>query len=223
MTDRVTVITGATGGLGKEAAKAFGARGDSLVLLSREQAHLDALAAELRLPEERVLTCEADLTDPAALHDTAGAVDARFGGANILLHLAGGWTGGKLLPDIQPEDYKAMLRQHADTTFNLFQAFVPQLVKRGWGRVLMVSSPIVSRPMAKRGAYIAGKAAQEGLFLALAEELKDEGVTANIILVNAIDMAGKGSGTPPEEIVAAMLYLCSEEAAKVNGARLPLY
>ena len=54
-------------------------------------------------------------------------------------------------------------------------------------------------------------------------ELKENGVTANIIQVRAIDVEKTGKGTTPEEIVAAMLYLFSEEAAKVNGARIPLY
>jgi NAD(P)-dependent dehydrogenase (short-subunit alcohol dehydrogenase family) len=61
------------------------------------------------------------------------------------------------------------------------------------------------------------------MVLTLAAELKEQGVTANIIQVRAIDVGSTGKGTTPEEIVAAMLYLFSEEASKVNGARLPLY
>ena len=116
-----------------------------------------------------------------------------------------------------------MLDQHARTTFNLFQAFVPHLSKSGWGRVLTVSAPVAEHPIAKRGAYAAGKAAQEALFFTLADELKGTGVTANVIVVNAIDVEHKGSGATREEFVAAMMYLCSDDGAKVNGARLPLY
>jgi NAD(P)-dependent dehydrogenase (short-subunit alcohol dehydrogenase family) len=57
----------------------------------------------------------------------------------------------------------------------------------------------------------------------LAEEVKDKGVTANIIHVKSIDIKGDGKGTKPEEIVAAMTYLFSDEAAKITGARIPLY
>jgi NAD(P)-dependent dehydrogenase (short-subunit alcohol dehydrogenase family) len=67
------------------------------------------------------------------------------------------------------------------------------------------------------------KAAQENLILTLSAELKDQGVTANIIQVRAIDVNDKGTGTTPDEIVAAMMYLFSDEASKVTGARLPLY
>ena len=73
------------------------------------------------------------------------------------------------------------------------------------------------------GAYAAAKSAQETLVLTLAEELREQGVTANIIQVKAIDVKGTGKGTSPQEIVAAMTYLCSDEAAKVTGARIPVY
>lgn len=83
--------------------------------------------------------------------------------------------------------------------------------------------PFAQNPSAKMSVYAAGKAAQEALILTLAQELKDSGVTANIIHVRSIDVEGKGTGTSPAEIVAAMQYLCSEQAAKMTGARIPLY
>jgi NAD(P)-dependent dehydrogenase (short-subunit alcohol dehydrogenase family) len=118
-----------------------------------------------------------------------------------------------------------MLGQHVWTTFHLFQAFAPQLAKNKWGRVIIVSPSTVSNPLPGRGLYTAAKAAQENLLLTLAAELKENGVTANIIQVRAIeeDASRKGTGTTPDEIVAAMLYLFSEEASKLNGARIPLY
>ena len=116
-----------------------------------------------------------------------------------------------------------MLNQHAWTTFNLFQAFVPHLIASGWGRVLTLSVPLTVRPAAKMGAYAAGKSAQEALVTTLAEETRGRGVTANIIHVQSIDAKGTGKGTTPAEIVAAMMWLCSDEASKVTGARIPIY
>jgi NAD(P)-dependent dehydrogenase (short-subunit alcohol dehydrogenase family) len=109
------------------------------------------------------------------------------------------------------------------TTFHLFQSLGPKLASNGWGRVIIVSASTVPKPPEKRGIYSAAKAAQENLVLTLSAELKDKGVTANIIQVKAIDVENKGTGTTPDEIVSAMLYLFSDEAAKVNGARVPLY
>lgn len=221
--NRTIVITGATGALGKKTAEAFAAGGHSLVLLDRNQDRLDALRRDLDLPDDRLIASAVDLRDGEAVRATAEAAAAKFGGVHALIHLVGGWVGGKTLAEGDAKDLDFMLSQHIWTTFHLFQAFAPQLVKNGWGRVMVVSPSTVSNPLAGRGPYTAAKAAQENLVLTLAAELKEQGVTANIIQVRAIDVGNTGKGTTPEEIVAAMLYLFSEEAAKVNGARLPLF
>ena len=222
MTDRVVVITGATGALGKLAAQTFASRGDSLVLLSRDQDELDSLARDLNLPSERLLTRAVDLLDAPSLRATAEAVEAAFGRIHALIHLVGGWTGGKTIPETSVDDFASMLNQHAWTTFNLFQAFVPKLLANGWGRVITVSLPLTVHPQPKMSAHAAGKAAQESLVLTLAEETCGTSVTANILHVNSIDAKGTGKGTSPKEIVAKMEYLFSEEASQVTGMRIAL-
>jgi NAD(P)-dependent dehydrogenase (short-subunit alcohol dehydrogenase family) len=220
---RVVVITGATGGLGQAAAKAFAERGASLALLDKDQEKLDSLVRALNLPSERLFSRVVDLLDAPALHATAEAVSVKFGRLDILLHLAGGWTGGRTIPESRADELASMLDQHAWTTFNLFQSFVPPLIRNGWGRVVTVSLPLTVHPAPKMGPHAAGKAAQEALVTTLAEEVREQGITANIIHVQAIDVKGEGRGTTPAEIVAAMLYLCSEEAIKITGDRIPLY
>ena len=222
---KTVVITGATGALGSKTAHAFAANGHSLVLLDRNQDKLDALTRDLNLPDERLFTSVVDLRDRDAVRSTAEAVSVKFGGAHALIHLVGGWVGGKTLVESGAEDLESMLGQHVWTTFYLFQSFAPQLSKNGWGRVIVVSKSTVPNPPGKEGIYAAAKAAQENLVLTLSAELKENGVTANIIQVRAIDVDAtrKRTGTTPDEIVAAMTYLFSEEASKVNGARIPLY
>ncbi len=221
--NRTILITGATGALGAKAAREFAARGHSLVLLDRNQDRLDALSRDLNLPEERLFASVVDLRNREAVRAAAEVVASRFGGIHALFHLVGGWVGGKTLIEANGEDLDAMLSQHVWTTFHLFQAFAPQLAANGWGRIITVSPSTVSNPPVERGPYTTAKAAQEALVLTLAAELQDRGVTANIIQVRAIDVTHSGKGATPDEIVAAMLYLFSEEAAKVNGARIPLY
>jgi NAD(P)-dependent dehydrogenase (short-subunit alcohol dehydrogenase family) len=220
---KVVLITGATGALGSKAAHAFAAHGDKLILLDNDQGKLDALTRDLNLSAEQLFTSVVDLRNGDAVHATAEAVAARFGGIHALIHLVGGWVGGKSIPDASVQDLDFMLGQHVWTTFHLFQAFTPQLVKNKWGRVMVVSASNVPNPPGNTGAYAAAKAAQENLVLTLSAELKDKGVTANIIQVRAIDVNNSGKGTTPEEIVAAMMYLFSDEASKVSGARIPVY
>ena len=220
---RVVVITGATGALGSKTAHAFAARGDSLALLDHNQDRLDSLARDLNLSDERLFASVVELRDGTAVHATAEAISAKFGRVDALIHLVGGWVGGKTLSESSADDLESMLGQHVWTTFHLFQSLAPKLAANGWGRVMIVSASTVPKPPEKRGIYSAAKAAQENLVLTLSAELKDKGVTANILQVKAIDAENKGTGTTPDEIVSAMLYLFSDEAGKVNGARIPLY
>lgn len=220
---KTIVITGATGALGQKTAKTFAEMGHNLALLDRDPLKLDSLIKELYLPEERLFASVLDLRDGQAVRDSAEAVSAKFGFVHALIHLVGGWTGGKTLAETSNDEVTFMLNQHVWTTFHLFRAFTPKLAAAGWGRVIAVSASTVANPPGKSGAYTAAKAAQENLVLTLAAELKEHGVTANIIQVRAIDVENKGSGATPDVIVAAMQYLFSEQAAQVNGARIPLY
>lgn len=229
--NRVIVITGATGGLGQTVARVFADEGASLVLLSTDPDKLDALSRDLDLPSERIMTHAVDLTDPKAVRNSAEAVSAKFGQIDALIHLVGGWTGGWTIAESGLDEFESMLDQHAWTTVHLLRAFVPKLAANNWGRVIAVSSNSANNPPAKRAAYGMGKAAQEALLLSLANEFKGTNLTANVIQVHAIDGEGagnpgqsvRGKGTYPEEIAAAMLYLCTDEARKLNGARIPLY
>lgn len=194
-----------------------------MALLGFDQAKLDTLTRALNLPDDRLFTSIVDLRDAQAVHSAAEAVAAKFGSVHAVIHLVGGWLGDKTIPESTLDDFNSMFGQHVWTTFHLFRAFSRLLAKSGWGRVITVSPSTVSNPLPKRGVYTAAKAAQENLMLTLAAELKESNVTANIIQVKAIDVENKGTGTTPDEIVAAMLYLFSEEAGKITGARIPLY
>lgn len=230
--NRTVVITGAPGGLGRVVTRRLAESGAQLVLSGSDAAHLDALARELDLAEGRWLTVAADLTEASAAQRLLDAALEEFGRVDILLHFVGGWMGGKPVTQVSAEDVSTMLQQHLWTTFYLAQAFCPHLAANGWGRIVVVSSPAVGAPPANGLPYSVGKSAQETLIATLAEELKGSGVTANVLRVRTIDAkheresqpsAKNASWTTPEEIAEAVLYLCSDAAGVVNGARIPLY
>lgn len=223
MKSKTIVITGATGVLGNLVAKTFAERGHNIALLAKDQAKLDSLARDLDLPKERLYAQAIDLLNGKAVHDAAHAVLSKFGSIHALIHLVGGWTGGKTIPESSKDDFESMLDQHVWTTFHLLQAFTPRIAASGWGRVMIVSKPETISPAAKTALYTAAKSAQESLVLTLAEEYKASGFTANVIHVKSIDTKDSGNGTTPAEIVSTMTYLFSDEASKVNGARIPLY
>jgi NAD(P)-dependent dehydrogenase (short-subunit alcohol dehydrogenase family) len=220
---RTILITGSSGALGQLTARTFAGQGHNIALLDRDPKKLDVVVQDLKLSQERLYTQIMDLTDVGALQDSAQAIHSKFGGIHALIHLVGGWTGGKTIPEASGDDLKFMLDQHVWTTFNLLQAFLPHIGASGWGRIIMVSQPGTIKPTAKSALYAAAKSAQESLAFTAAEEFKDSGLTANSIHVKSIDAKGEGKGTKPAEIVAAMEYLFSEAADKVSGTRIPLY
>jgi len=230
--NRVAVITGATGGLGRVVARRFGQAGARLALFSSNEENLSKLAEELAFPEERFLTLALDFRHPEAAKAAAQATLDKFGRADSLLHFVGGWTGGMPLIEVEDNQMEEMLHQHVWTTFRLIKAFVPHFLANRWGRIVIVSSPNAAMPSARSAPYAAAKAAQEALIMALAQEIKGSGVTANVIRVQTIDVKHQRDREPsptntawttPEEIASTIVYLCSEDAKLVNGARIPLY
>src|SRR5512139_2060965 len=143
------LITGATGALGAKAAHTFAAGGHSLALLDNDQTKLDALTRDLDLSADRILASVVDLRNGDAVRSAAGAVSAKFGALHGLIHLVGGWVGGKNLTESSVDELESMLGQHVWTTFHLFQSFIPLLVKSRSGRVIVVSASTVSNPPGK--------------------------------------------------------------------------
>jgi len=229
---RVALITGATGPAGRAVASDLAGDGVRLALLGTRQDRLDELAKGLGLVPELRLLHAVDLREPAAAAAAVDAVVSRFGRLDIVVHLVGGWTGGHSLVDTPVSEFTAMLDQHVVTTVNVLQAAVPRLVAGGWGRIVAVSSPVANQHVPGVAAYAAAKAAEEALVGTLARELAGTGVTANVLQVRTIDAAHErdsapspknASWTTPEEIAAAVRFLCSDAAGAVSGARIPLY
>ncbi len=222
---KTIVITGATGVLGNLVAKTFAADGHNIALLDKDETKLESLVRELNLPSERLHAQTIDLLNGQAVQDSAEAVRSKFGSVHALIHLVGGWTGGKTIPESNAADLDSMINQHVWTTYHLLKSFAPHIAnsREAWGRVIAVSMPVTVNPSAKMALYAAAKSAQESLVLTLAQEFKENGLTANVIHVKSIDVKNEGKGTSPAEIVSAMQYLFSEEANKVTGARIPLY
>lgn len=228
---RVVAITGATGGLGRAAAAAFALDGARLGLLGTDRDRLQALAGELGLGDERWAPGVGDLRDGAAAGEAFAAITNALGPIDVLLHLVGGWSGGASLTEVEPTVLEDMLGQHVWATFHAVRAVVPGMVERGRGRIVAISTALTVAPPGKQGAYVAAKAAQEALLRSVARQLSGSGVTANLIAVKSIDVEGVRDREPspktadwstPAEIVATMRWLCSDEAAAINGVRLPL-
>jgi NAD(P)-dependent dehydrogenase (short-subunit alcohol dehydrogenase family) len=231
LADRVVLVTGATGKLGRVVATTFASAGATLALVGRNDDRLAALGSDLGLAAERWTPAVADLTDADAARAAIDAVVERFGRVDVVLHLVGGWAPGAPVVELTAENLRLMLEQHLWTTLHVVRATVPGMVARGWGRVIAVSTPYVANPLGKGAAYAISKGAEETLLRALAREVAADGVTANLVVVKRIDVDHErerdpsptnATWTTPEEIAAVMRFLCTDDAAAITGSRIPL-
>ena len=229
---RVVAIAGASGGLGPSVAKRLAAGGATIAGVDRSQEHLDALLAELELPDDRFDGQVVDLLDEQAARDWAAHLRSRFGGVDALLHLVGGWRGGQPLAEAPLSDYEWLHDLLVRTVQHTTRAFHDALAASDHGRFVLVSSSQAQSPEGTNASYAAAKAAAESWTLALADSFKDTAATANIIVVNAIltprmreeepDKPFR-SFTSAEQIADAIAFVCSDAAAKMNGKRLSLH
>lgn len=227
----VVLITGASGVLGRATAPAFASGGARLGLAGRDADALTRVARDCGLSDDGWVAAVGDLRTAEGAAQTVAAVTERFGPIDIALHLVGGWTTGTAVVDLDPADLAWMLDQHVWSTFHLARAVVPSMVERGWGRFVAISSAYTTNPAPRSAAYIAGKSAEEAILRVLARELAATGVTVNMVAVRTIDgehqretdpAARNAAWTTPEEIVATLHFLCSDDAAALNGTRIAL-
>jgi len=230
--DRVVLIAGASGALGSAVACEFAQTQARLVLAGRSEQKLESVVGETGLPAERVFAVVADVTQvdgvSALLEDAA----ARFGRIDVLLNTVGGWGGGTSLGETSIEQWEGMMSLNLRSAFLLSRAVLPGMLENGWGRIVHVSSKTAVEPRANQAGYAVAKMGVITLTETIAAEVKGSGVTANVILPSIIDTSANRDAMPkadprkwvePARIAATMHFLCSDAAASINGARVPIY
>ena len=231
LAERVALISGATGGMGRVVAATFATAGARVALGGTNHDRLTALAADLGLADDAWVAAVGDVTTPEGAQAQATAAIEAFGRIDILVHAVGGFAAGTTVAEGSLDDTRSMIDRHLWSTVHLVQAVVPGMVERGWGRVLAATTSAAANAPAKSGPYAAAKAAQETLLRSLAKEVGPAGVTVNVVSLRKVDVDRERETTPspknaawttPEEIAATFLYLCSDDAAAINGSRIPL-
>jgi NAD(P)-dependent dehydrogenase (short-subunit alcohol dehydrogenase family) len=221
MSDRIVVISGATGKLGPTVAATFARAGDRLALLARDGDAVEALAASLPDGATRHVGVAADLLTEPGANAAAAAVRERLGAPAVLLHLVGGYAGGTSIEDADPALWRDLFDLNFWSAFHTLRAFLPDIRAAVAGRIVTVSTPLAGAPVANIGPYAASKGAVETLTLTLARELAGTPATANVVLIRTIGDE-KPTHTRPDEIAAALLWLASAEAGATSGQRIPL-
>ena len=221
---KTTLLTGATGGLGRAIAAALAERGSALVLSSRQGKELASLAAEL--PGEGHRTVVADLAEEGAalrLLEEAGSVD-------IMVANAGLPASGRLDSFTQEQIGRA-LRVNLESPMRMARELIPPLVERGSGHLVFLSSISGKAATARASVYAATKFGLRGFAFCLRDDLRGTGVGVSVISPGSIRDAGmyaeSGAKPPPgvgmstpEQVGAAVVKAIERDRREITVAPL---
>jgi gluconate 5-dehydrogenase len=177
---RVALVTGASSGLGRSIAAALAAAGAAVVLVARREDELREARDAIVRDGGRAEAIAADLADRAALRRCASEAPRAFGPPDILVSAAG-VNPRKPILEVTEADWDATIRVNLDAPFFLAQALVPEMIRRGWGRIINVASLQSVRAFAFGAPYGASKGGLMQLTRAQAEAWSRHGVNANAV------------------------------------------
>lgn len=232
VTDPVAILTGGTGGLGREVARLLADRGFRLALSYLVPEEANEVEEMLGLGEDRLMLRRVDCSDGAAVNAFVTETVARFGGLNVLACLVGGWAGGRDVEETDDVRFERMIDLNLRPSFNAARAAIPHLRMAEWGRIIMIGSRSALEPPSGQAMYNAAKAGVIALARSIAEELTDSEVTSNVVLPALIDTPAFRQVVPfanyvdwptPAEIAAVIGFLASPESSVINGAMVPVY
>ncbi len=243
--EKVAVVTASSQGLGRAVAESLAQEGAKLAICSRDEDRIEAAGSYLR---ERygtdVLALVCDVSEPTSVNALRDRVMDRFGAADIVFANAGGPPPGGVL-DVTPEDYEKAIRLNLMSAIHLAYAFLPQMRKRKWGRIIASTSITVKQPIPYLALSNISRVGVVALIKSLARDLAPFNITANAVAPGyimtervkqlldarvaseritfdqaveqmAAQIPARRTGVP-EEFGALVAFLASERAAYING------
>jgi NAD(P)-dependent dehydrogenase (short-subunit alcohol dehydrogenase family) len=240
MTGKVAIVTGASRGIGAAVARGFREAGARVALVARDAGVLDRLADELGREDGDAFAIAADVRDPAAVATMVDRVLAEFGRLDYACNnAAGGGHPPTPLADVPVEAFDAGIAVSLRGVFLSMREEIPAMLPSGGGAIVNMSSTAGLQAVGGLASYVAAKHGVEGLTKVAALDYAAAGVrvnavapgpilTDNLIRAGAAGQEAAARAMPlrrvgrPEEVAAAVVWLCSGEAGFVTGSTLTL-
>lgn len=232
MNGQVVLVAGGTGGLGRAVSLAFLQQGARVAVTWRRQEEYAALEAAAGKRASHLAGFATDVTDLEATRRLVDQIVSEWTHLDVLVNTVGGYAGGAPLWEIEAAELDRMLDLNVKAGYALAHAVAPVMRARERGSIVNVSGKAAWDHAAGAGAYAASKAAALALMDSLAADLQGTGVRVNSILPSIIDTAANRKAMPkadfskwpkPEAIAAVVVFLCSDAAAVVHGASIPVF
>ncbi len=231
--DKVVLVTGGTGGLGREVTMAFLEAGAKVVVtyvMADEFAGV--VSAAQRIGAEPPAGVNVDVTNAQAVDKFIADAVEQHGRLDILVNTVGGYAGGTKLWETDPRTYDKMLQLNLKAGFVLARAIVPQMIKQNRGWIVNIASKAAFDHAAGGALYAASKAAALAMMDSLAADVMPYNINVNSVLPSIIDTPTNRKAMPdadfakwpkPNEIARVILFLCSDDARVIHGAAIPVY
>jgi NAD(P)-dependent dehydrogenase (short-subunit alcohol dehydrogenase family) len=226
--DRVVLVTGAAGNLGRAVAAAFADGGARLVLFDMRREHLEtSFGAETG----RLSFAPVNLLNREAVEAAVAAARERFGRIDALANLAGGFRMGPPVHATPEADWNFLFDINVRTLFNMVSSVVPRMLEGGGGKIVNVGAFAAQRGVAQMGGYVAAKSVVIRLTETMAAELRDKNINVNCVLPTTLDTPENRAAMPaadPKRWVATadlaqvIAFLCSDGARAMHGAAVPV-
>lgn len=225
--DRIVIVTGAFGALGRVAARTLAAQGAKLALVDAGPTAPQELASEFA---GHLLLPAVDLADAQATQAMVASVVAHLGALDATVNIAGGFRW-ETVAEGDPATWDLLYTMNLKTALHVCRASLPHLLGRPHARIVNVGAGAASKAAAGMGAYAASKSAVLRMTEALAEEVKDRGVTVNAVLPSIIDTPANRKDMPeadfsrwvaPEALADVIAFLLSDAARAITGAGIPV-
>jgi len=230
--DRVVLVAGGTGGLGRAVSRAFLDAGATVVVTYHASAEFDELAKAAGTAGARLDGRHVDMTDEAEVRRLVDEIAMKYGRLDALVNAVGGYTGGTKLWEVAPDALDRMLSLNLRSGYALTRAAVPVMLRQGQGSIVNIAAKAGVDPPGGAGAYAASKAAALALMDSLAADLSGTGVRVNSVLPSIIDTDANRKAMPsanfaswpkPEDIARVIVFLCGADARVIHGASIPVY
>jgi 3-oxoacyl-[acyl-carrier protein] reductase len=228
------LVTGASRGIGAAIARGLARDGWPVGVNYRaDRARAEAVVDEIERAGGRAIPVAGDIVDPGAPDELFEALESGFGGPVLVLVNNAGISRDDLTPSLGDEEWAAVLDTDLTAAFRLTRRALKPMLRARTGRIVNISSVVAERANPGQANYVAAKAGLLGFTRTVAREMARKGVTCNAVTPGVIDTdmttdvadgligaVPAGRVGRPEEVAAAVAFLCSDEAAYINGATL---
>jgi len=227
--DKVVLITGGTGALGRAITQSFVACKSAVISSYIDDSEIDRLEPVIK---SSVQLIKSDISKEEEAKRLVSDTISKYGRIHILVNVVGGYLGGKTVAELDTKEWDLMMNMNLKSAFLISKHVLPHMLLSKYGKIIHISSRTGLRSGGYDSAYAASKSGLIRLIESISEEVKDSNINVNCIMPSIIDTESNRRAMPdadytrwpdPVDLAKVVLFLCSEEARVITGASIPTY